>query len=259
VTSARRAALGALSAALALAAPAGAAPAPERATDAVSAPERATASAAPDRAAEAPAPPRSVVGAGAPALGKVVLAGEAGLLFLLPHLTAGVLVGTGAGTSVELRYRNIAAFGHSGRVRLAWGTQVARDLVYGVAVRSSITSLALADGGVIGIQFSNLAIGNDWEIGSDMMLTWLRPGAAHITVAAGPTWTLGGTRYTSFDQSGFRLDPGWRAISASLQGEWELSRRFNVFLRLDGTVLVGTEILPLGYIPTGSVGLGWPL
>lgn len=213
---------------------------------------------APDRAAEGAAP-RSVVGALPPRLGRVVLAGEAGMMFLLPHLTAGATLGTGAGTSLELRYRNIAAFGHSGRVRLAWGTSIGRGLAYGVAVRSAITSLAMADGGLIGIQFSNLAIGNDWEIGSDMLLTWLRPGAAHVTATLGPTFTLGGVRYTAFERSDFRIEPGWRAIAATIQGEWELSARWNVFLKLDGTVLLGTDVQPIGYIPTGSVGLGWAL
>ena len=52
--------------------------------------------------------------------------------------------------------------------------------------------MAQADIGLIGIQFSDLAIGNDWLVGGDLSLTWLRPGHAHITASVGPTFTLGG-------------------------------------------------------------------
>lgn len=196
-------------------------------------------------------------GAIQPALGKIVVSGEAGMIFVLPHVTLGAMIGTGLGTSVELRYRNIAGAGHSGRLRLTWGTRISESFAYGVAARTSITSLAMADGGLVGIQFSNIAIGNDWDVGSDLMLTWIRPGNAHVTASIGPTWTLGGTRYTSFNESEFRMEPGIRSILASVQGEWELWRTLNVFLRLDAAFLLGTEIRPLGYVPTGSVGFAW--
>jgi hypothetical protein len=198
-----------------------------------------------------------MLGAQPPAAGRIVVAGEAGMIFVLPHLTIGAIVGTGAATAVELRYRNIAGAGHSGRLRLAWGTQITKTMAYGVSARTSITSLAVADGGLIGIQFSNIAIGNDWDVGSDLMLTWIRPGSAHVTASIGPTFTIGGTRYTSFEESEFRIEPGLRSLLLGVQGEWQLRKRLNVFLRLDAAILLGTEIVPLGYVPTGSVGFGW--
>jgi hypothetical protein len=203
------------------------------------------------------ASPRSLVGAASPDAGHIYLAGEAGMIFILPHLTAGGIIGLGGGAAVELRYRNIAALGHNGRLRLAWGTKITDRLLYGISARTSITSLRLADAGLIGIQFSNLAIGNDWEVGSDISLTWLRPGDAHITVSLGPTWTLGGPRYTSFKEDEFLIEPGIRSIMGSVQGEWEMSQRLTFFLRLDAAVLLGAEIRPIGFIPTGAIGFGW--
>src|SRR5882672_7159821 len=107
------------------------------------------------RAAE----PRSLVGAMAPPFGGVVLSGEAGMIFVLPTLSVAANVGLGGGAGAEIRYRNIAGLGHAGRLRLALSKRIHRDLVVGVSVRSSITSLAQADIGLIGIQFSDLAIG----------------------------------------------------------------------------------------------------
>jgi hypothetical protein len=201
--------------------------------------------------------PNVMAGAQGPKAGRIVVSGEAGMIFVLPHFTLGAMIGTGAGTSVELRYRNIAGAGHSGRLRLAWGTRISEHLAYGVSARTSITSLAQADGGLIGIQFSNIAVGNDWDVGSDLVLTWIRPGNANVTFSVGPTWTLGGVRYSTFAESEFRIEPGLRSILASVQGEWVLRRTFNVFLRLDAAFLIGTEIVPLGYVPTGSVGFAW--
>jgi hypothetical protein len=89
------------------------------------------------------------------------------------------------------------------------------------------------------------------------VLTWLRPGHAHVTASLGPTFTLGGTRYTSFDAHAFRIAPGARAASGSVQGEWELGPRLTVFLRLDADALIGTAIQPIGFLPTGVVGFGW--
>jgi hypothetical protein len=208
---------------------------------------------------KAPREPRSYVGALGPPQGKFVVSGEAGMIFVLPTLSVAAVVGLGAGVSAEIRYRNLAVLGHAGKLRLAWGRRISRTLLYGVALRTSITSLAQADGGLIGIQFSNLAVGNDWLVGSDLSLTWLRPGSAHITASFGPTFTLGGLRYQSFDDRSFRVEPKIRAVTGSVQGEWELWPRFNVFLRLDADVLLGTEIVPLGFIPTGVVGFGWSL
>lgn len=90
-----------------------------------------------------------------------------------------------------------------------------------------------------------------------MALTWVRPGHAHITASIGPTWTLGGVRYTSFDESEFRIAPGPRSIMLGVSGEWELSPQLSMYARLDAAVLVGTEIMPIGFILTGSVGFSW--
>lgn len=201
--------------------------------------------------------PHVRTGAATPALGKIQLFGEAGMIFVLPHLSAGAIVGLGGGTAVELRYRNIAALGHGGRLRFAWSTKVSKGLLYGISARTSITSLKLADTGIIGIQFSNIAVGNDWEVGGDMALTWVRPGHAHITASIGPTWTLGGIRYSSFNESAFQIEPGPRAMMLGVSGEWEMSPRWSIYLRLDGAILVGTEIMPIGFIPTGALGLTW--
>jgi hypothetical protein len=204
-----------------------------------------------------PAAPRSLVGAAAPPAGHFVVSGEGGLIFIIPTLSVAANVGVGGGVGAELRYRNIAGLGHAGKLRLAWATHVDPGLVLGVALRTSITSLAQADGKLVGVQVSNLAIGNDWLVGGDLSLTWLRPGKAHLTVSLGPTFTLGGLRYTSFDDRAFRIEPAARALTGTIQGEWEVGAHLNVFVRLDADVLLHAEILPLGFIPTGTIGFGW--
>jgi hypothetical protein len=204
-----------------------------------------------------PAAPRSLVGAPAPPAGHVVVSGEGGLIFIVPTLSLAANVGLGGGASAELRYRNIAGLGHAGKLRLAWSTAVASGLALSVALRTSITSLIQMDEKLFGIQVSNLAIGNDWLVGGDLSLTWLRPGKAHITVSLGPTFTLGGLRYTSFDDREFRIEPAARALTGAIQGEWEVGERLNVFLRLDADVLLRAEIMPLGFLPTATIGFGW--
>jgi hypothetical protein len=186
-----------------------------------------------------------------------VLGGEAGMIFVLPTLSVSAAVGLGGGVRAELRYRNIAALGHAGSARLTWGGRITRGLAIGIAARTSITSLAQADIGLIGIQFSNLALGNDWLVGGDLALTWLRRGAAAVTASLGPTFTLGGVRYSTFDDHAFRFEPAIRAMSASVQGEWPIRPRLHLYLRLDGDVLLHTRTKPLGFIPTGVAGLGW--
>ncbi|MFT3772131.1 MAG: hypothetical protein QM820_42540 [Minicystis sp.] len=186
-----------------------------------------------------------------------MISGEAGMIFVLPTLSVAAAVGLGGGARVELRYRNLALLGHAGALRVAWGGLIAPSLAVGLAARTSITSLAQGDGGVIGIQFSNLAVGNDWLVGGDVALTWIRPGKAQVTATIGPTFTLGGVRYTSFADHAFTIAPAIRALTASVTGEWPLRRGFDVYLRLDADVLLHTEIMPLGFIPTGVVGFGW--
>jgi hypothetical protein len=216
-----------------------------------------------------------LLGAAGPALGDVVLYGSLGAAMFLPQVELAGRVGSGAGSSVELGYRNLAAFGNEGRLRLAWGGAVNDWLDVGVAARGSYTTLAAAGDGFVGIQFQNLSLGNDLELGNDLLLSFRRPGAAHITASAGPTFTLGGTRFVHFDESEtFQLDPALRAIHVSVQGEWSWLERVNVVLRLDGMFLMGVEVdeqcvqarqqdcgqpVPFGFLPTGTVGVAWAL
>src|SRR6185436_1385492 len=115
-------------------------------------------------------PGRALLGAAGPAAGDVVLSAGAGLVFVLPYATLSGRIGTGYGTSVELRYKNVAVFGHEGRVRLGWGAEIAGGLDLGIAVRGSYMSLAQAGDGTFGIQFANLGLGNDVEVGNDLLV-----------------------------------------------------------------------------------------
>lgn len=207
--------------------------------------------------AEGPAGDAAYLGARGPAAGQVVLQGGLGLAFILPQVSLAARAGTGAGGSVELRYRNLAAFGHEGRLRLGWGAAVTPAVDVGLAFRTSYMSLAQADGGLIGIQFSNLALGNDWEMGNDLLVTWNREGLAHVTASVGPNWSLGGLRYVTYRERELTFDPSFRSIDAAIQGEWALSRSLHVLLRLDAMFLVDSEIVPIGFLPTGTLGLGW--
>ena len=181
------------------------------------------------------------------------------MVFILPHATLGMRLGTGFGTRVELVYRNLAALGHLGEARVGWGMLVADDVAVGAVARTSIMTLSQADGSVIGIQFSNLALGNDWEAGADLVVTWRRPGQAQVTAEFGTSWTLGGERYISFDESEFQYDVGWRSIDFALQGEWPIRVGFNGFVRLDGMIITGEEIQPIGFLPTWTAGFAWQL
>jgi hypothetical protein len=218
---------------------------------------------------------RAALGARAGRAGEVALVGSTGMVLVLPHVTAAGRVALGAGTGLELGYRNIAVFGQEGRARFGWGAPVSSRVDLGIALRTSMSTLAPADGGLFGIQFSNLPLANDWEIGSDAVVTIHRPGQAHVTASLGPTFTLGGIRYVDFKESaGFQFDPALRAMSGSVQGEWELTESLHLVLRLDAMVLLGIEkddacveahqsdcsqIAPLGFLPTGSVGIAWLL
>jgi hypothetical protein len=198
-------------------------------------------------------------GAAGPPPGRAALHASTGMAFLLPHVTLGARVGTGLGSYASARYRNLAFFGHKGELSAGLGVLASRRLVLGVATRTSLMTLRPGDGGVIGIQFSTVALGNDWEVGGDVVLTVLRPGNAGVTASAGPTWTLGGTRYTSFDDSRFEIAPAFRSIDLAVQGEWPLSPRTSLWLRLDGRVVLGEPIVPWGFVPTGSAGVAWLL
>lgn len=218
---------------------------------------------------------RSVLGASGPAFGNVTLYGALGMALVLPHITLGGRAGLGGGASVDAAYRNLAVFGQQARLRLGYGRS-AGPIDLGIAFRTSYSTLELADGGLIGIEFSSLPIGNDWELGNDVVITWNRPGDAHITASLGPTFTLGGIRYVGFEEreEGFGFDPSIRGLEAAVQGEWGLWPAVNVFLRLDALFLFGLDedeacvraqqencgaFVPFGFIPTGTVGLAWAL
>ena len=216
---------------------------------------------------------RAVLGARSPELGSFTLYGALGMALILPHITLGGRAGLGGGASVDVAYRNLAIFGQQARLRIGYGRD-AGPIDLGIAFRTSYSTLELADGGLIGIEFSSLPIGNDWEIGNDLVITWNRPGSAHITASVGPTFTLGGIRYVGFEEraEGFGFDPSIRGIETAVQGEWGLWSKVNVFLRLDALILLGLEedeacveaqqencgeLVPFGFVPTGTVGLAW--
>lgn len=204
--------------------------------------------------------------------GDVVIHGAGGLAMILPHLTLAARVGVGAGFGAEIGYRNLALFGQEGRVRLGWGARATDWLTIGVAARSSISTLSLANGNVVGIELSNVPLGNDWEIGEDVVATIDGPGGLFLTAAVGPTFTLGGLRSTSYEQYEFRIDPALRGVLASGLVEWGIWRRANVFLRFDALFLAGVEtddacvaarqedcgqLVPIGFLPSASIGIAW--
>lgn len=215
---------------------------------------------------------RPLLGARGGEAGDVTAVGSLSLVLILPAITLEGRLDIGGGAFVQAGYRNIAAFGHEARGRIGWGAHVAGAIDIGVVARTSYTSLHSADGSVVGIQFSNLTLGNDVEVGNDIALSWTRPGSAHVSVFLGPTFTLGGERYTGFEEGGFQFDPAWRSINAAVQGEWALFDDANLFLRLDAMMLMGIEkdeacvqarqqdcdqLAPIGFLPTGTVGIAW--
>ena len=204
--------------------------------------------------------------------GDLVLHGAGGLAMILPHVTLAARLGLGAGFGGEIGYRNLAFFGQEGRLRIGWGARANAWLTVGVAARTSISTLSLADGNVVGIELSNVPLGNDWEIGEDVVATIDGPGGLFLTAAAGPTFTMGGLRPTGYQQNEFRIDPAIRGALASGIAEWGLWRRANVFLRFDALFLAGVEtddacvaagqddcgqLVPVGFLPSASIGIGW--
>ncbi len=204
--------------------------------------------------------------------GDVVLHGAAGLAMILPHVTLAARLGLGAGFGAEVGYRNLALFGQEGRVRFGWGARANAWLTVGVAARTSLSTLSLADGNVVGIDLSNVPLGNDWEIGEDVVATIDGPGGMFLTGAAGPTFTLGGLRPIGYRENEFRIDPALRGVLASGIAEWGLWPSANVFLRFDALFLAGVEtddacvaagqsdcgqLVPIGFLPSASIGIGW--
>lgn len=197
------------------------------------------------------------LGAGAPAAGDLVFTIGAGGAILIPAGTVEARVGLGAGTSLELRYRNLAVVGHLGQARFTWGTPISSRLTFGLALHTGIGSLAQADGAKFGIDLSSLSLGNDWDVGHDLLLTWTRPHQAHVTWSLGPSYALAGPRYTTYDDKHFTWDARWQSVTASVIGEWEItpSRRF--FLKLDALFLVKADVVPYGFLPTFTIGHAW--
>ena len=200
--------------------------------------------------------PAALVGVFGPGAGKVVLSLGGGMAFILPHLTMGMRVGITRRGWVGLRYRTVSGLSHAGRLHGGWGARVAPRLWLGGTARTTLSTLQVVDG-VMGIRFSQLSLGNDWELGGDIELTLLRPERAHVTFGLGATGTLGGVRYTGYDQRSFSIDPGPRAVNASVRGEWVRSDRRNLTAGFEAVVLIAGDLVPLGFLPIASIGGSW--
>lgn len=197
------------------------------------------------------------LGAGAPGAGDLVVTIGAGGAILLPQGTLEARLGLGASTSVELRYRNLAVLGHLGSARFTWATRASAHLTFGLALRTGIGTLGGNSEAKTGIDIGSLSLGNDLDVGHDLVLTWTRPHQAHITWALGPTYALGGPRYQNYDEKAFRWDPRWQSVLGSVIGEWEITASRRFFLRLDALFLVKAEVVPYGFLPTFTIGHAW--
>ena len=203
------------------------------------------------------------VPAGWPEAGAMLISVGAGAVVLFPHAELGLRVGVGKGAGLDVLYRNYAILGHGGEVRLGYNRPVRVELAsghlaLGGRLRTAINTQIWADG-IFGIEFSSVPLGNDWEIGGDVVAVWARPGRADITAQLGTTWTLGGVRYLTYDTRSFQIDPGWRSIDFTVQGQWRWTARRDIFFRLHGTVLTRGETRPIGFLPTGLAGFVWRL
>lgn len=198
------------------------------------------------------------LGAAAPRAGNLVVTIGAGGAILLPQGTLEARVGLGASTSIELRYRNLAGIGHLGQARVTWATPISARVTFGLALRTGIGFLGGTTAETtLGIDPSFLSLGNDWDVGQDMLVTWTRPHQAHITWALGPTYALAGPRYTNYDDRKFRWDAHWQSVTASMIGEWEITASRRFFLRLDMLFLVKEQTVPYGFLPTFTIGHAW--
>lgn len=197
------------------------------------------------------------LGAMAPAAGDFVFTLGAGNAILLPAVTTEVRLGLGRSTSLELRYRNLAVLGHLGQARFTWATPISSRLTFGLAARTGIGSLAQGDGEKVGIDLSSLSLGNDWEVGHDMLVTWTRPHMAHVTWSLGNTYALAGPRYKNYYEREFKWDARWQSVNASVIGEWEITKSRRFFLRLDALFVVKADVVPYGFLPTFTIGHAW--
>lgn len=196
-----------------------------------------------------------VLGAASPERGDLVVWGSGGMVFTLPYGTAGARLGSGAGTRFELEYRTIALLGHGGALRFGWAGRVSDQIVVGVVARGAIMTLRLADDRVVGLKFTNFSLANDLEVGGDLLLSWIRPQETHFTIRLGTTASIGGPRYTGFEEREWRTDPYWRSLDFGVQAERVLAPTFSVYVRLEGRFLVDEEIIPIGFLPTGTIGV----
>jgi hypothetical protein len=211
----------------------------------------------------APAPPvpwsGPRLGAIAPPAGKMVISAGAGIAILLPQLTLEGRIGLGESTAVDVRYRNLGIFGHLAQTRFTWAMPLGSRVTFGLAARTGIGTLGLGSGDSarLGIDLSGISLGNDWEVGHDFLLTWSRPGRAHVSASLGPTYALAGPRYTTYDDKKWKWDAHWQDVTMSLLGEWELSESRRFFIRLDGQFLIKEETVPYGFLPTLTLGHAW--
>ena len=197
------------------------------------------------------------LGAGAPAAGDFVFTIGAGAAILLPAGTVEARVGLGAGTSLEVRYRNLAVVGHLARARFTWATPVSKHFTFGLALNTGIGSLAQGNGAKFGIDLSSLSLGNDWDVGHDLLLTWTRPHQAHVTWSLGPNYALAGPRYSTYYDRSFTWDARMQSVTASVLGEWEITPARRFFLRLDALFLIKADTVPYGFLPTFTIGHAW--
>jgi len=199
------------------------------------------------------------LGAPAPAAGHFVITGGGGLALVIPQLTVEGRVGLGANTSLELRYRNLAVLGHTGQARFTWAVPITARWAIGLAARTQIGSIGEGIEVKTGIDTTSFSLGNDWEVGQDIIVTWSRPGQAHVTWSLGPTYALAGPRYIDYDEKKFQWDARWQSVLASVIGEWSLSSTRRLFLRLDALFLVKADIVPYGFLPTFTAGHAWSI
>ncbi len=196
------------------------------------------------------------LGAVGPEAGHTELEVGGGVLFILPQGTVAARTGLGAGTSLELRYTNIGVLGHSVDGRVGCGWDLGSGMALGFATRTGAATLEQAND-VGGIAWNNLAIGNDWVAGADLVLSWDRAAAADITVELGATMTVGGRRYQNFYEAQWEWEPALRGLDAMVQGEWDLGVDKRLFVRLRGFAVLHTGLRPLGFFPTATGGVSW--
>lgn len=195
-------------------------------------------------------------GAVAPAMGERRVTAAGGLLFAFPYGLASATVGTGFGTSVTAAFESLAVLGWSASGRIGWATGLEGGWALGGSAFVERASLS-ASNGLFGIEFQNMALGNDWIAGGEVMATIDRERGADLTFGLGVSWTLGGPRYLDFDRVETQWDPGLRNVFASVSGEWILTERASLFIELEALVPLHTDLVPLGYLPTASSGITW--